>query len=85
MGLRFDYRSLYRSTRTPVIAPNMGATSHPRAVQAGLRMMTAGGNAVDYVEMDGAALLASDVATGVVVDHGTCVYPPAAGTGAQLL
>ena len=47
MGLRFDYRSLYRSTRTPVFARNMVATSHPLAVQAGLRMMTAGGNAVD--------------------------------------
>ena len=40
---------------------------------------------LDYVDMDGAALLASDVATGVVVDHGTCVYPAAVGTGAQLI
>ncbi|MDO8376481.1 MAG: gamma-glutamyltransferase, partial [Aquabacterium sp.] len=47
MSHRFDYRSPYRSTRTPVFARNMVATSHPLAVQAGLRMMTAGGNAVD--------------------------------------
>ncbi|OGB04940.1 MAG: gamma-glutamyltransferase [Burkholderiales bacterium RIFCSPHIGHO2_12_FULL_69_20] len=47
MGHRFDYRNAYRSTRTPVFARNVVATSHPLAVQAGLRMMTAGGNAVD--------------------------------------
>ncbi len=40
---------------------------------------------LDYVDMDGAALLASDVATGVVVDRGTCIYPAANGTGAQLI
>ncbi|QDT75175.1 dipeptide epimerase [Lacipirellula limnantheis] len=40
---------------------------------------------LDYVDMDGAALLASDVATGVVVDRGTCIYPAVNGTGAQLI
>jgi L-alanine-DL-glutamate epimerase-like enolase superfamily enzyme len=40
---------------------------------------------LDYVDMDGAALLASDIATGVVVDRGTCIYPAANGTGAQLI
>jgi L-alanine-DL-glutamate epimerase-like enolase superfamily enzyme len=39
---------------------------------------------LDYVDMDGAALLASDIATGVKVDRGTCIYPAANGTGAQL-
>jgi gamma-glutamyltranspeptidase/glutathione hydrolase len=47
MSHRFDYRNPYRSTRTPVFARNVVATSHPLAVQAGLRMMAAGGNAVD--------------------------------------
>ena len=47
MSHRFDYRSAYRSTRLPVFARNLVATSHPLAAQAGLRMMAAGGNAVD--------------------------------------
>ena len=40
---------------------------------------------LDYVDMDGAALLAADVATGVVVDRGKCIYPAVNGTGAGLL
>jgi hypothetical protein len=40
---------------------------------------------LDYVDMDGAALLASDIATGVTVDRGRCIYPVANGTGAQLI
>jgi L-alanine-DL-glutamate epimerase-like enolase superfamily enzyme len=40
---------------------------------------------LDYVDMDGAALLASDIATGVKVDRGTCIYPSVNGTGAQLM
>jgi L-alanine-DL-glutamate epimerase-like enolase superfamily enzyme len=40
---------------------------------------------LDYVDMDGAALLASDIADGVKVDRGTCVYPEANGTGVQLI
>jgi len=40
---------------------------------------------LDYVDMDGAALLANDIATGVKVDRGTAIFPPANGTGAQLI
>jgi hypothetical protein len=40
---------------------------------------------LDYVDMDGAALLAKDIATGVVVDRGTCRYPRENGTGAMLV
>ena len=43
----FDYSSAYPSTRLPVFARNAVATSHPLAAQAGLRMLGAGGNAVD--------------------------------------
>ena len=43
----FDYRNAYRSSRLPVFARNMVSTSHPLAVQAGLRVMQQGGNAVD--------------------------------------
>jgi L-Ala-D/L-Glu epimerase / N-acetyl-D-glutamate racemase len=40
---------------------------------------------LDYVDMDGAALLAKDIATGVVVERGRCVYPKVNGNGVQLL
>lgn len=40
---------------------------------------------LDYVDMDGAALLKEDIATGVVVDKGVCHYPEAPGSGVQLL
>lgn len=37
----------YRSARQPVMASNVVSTSQPLAAQAGLRMLLAGGNAVD--------------------------------------
>lgn len=40
---------------------------------------------LDYVDMDGAALLAQDIATGVVVDNGKCIYPDVPGNGVQLI
>lgn len=40
---------------------------------------------LDYVDMDGAALLARDVATGVRLDHGRCVFAEENGTGARLI
>jgi L-Ala-D/L-Glu epimerase / N-acetyl-D-glutamate racemase len=40
---------------------------------------------LDYVDMDGAALLARDIARGVRLDHGRCIYPQENGTGVQLL
>lgn len=49
----------YPSRRMPVMARNIVATSHPLAVQAGLRMMAKGGNAVD-------AALATAIALTVV-------------------
>jgi L-alanine-DL-glutamate epimerase-like enolase superfamily enzyme len=39
---------------------------------------------VDYADVDGAALLAQDIATGVVVDYGVCTYPQRHGTGVRL-
>jgi len=43
----FDFRSPYPTPRRPVFARNIVSTSHPLGAQAGLRMLAAGGNAVD--------------------------------------
>jgi L-alanine-DL-glutamate epimerase-like enolase superfamily enzyme len=40
---------------------------------------------LDYVDMDGAVLLAKDIATGVRLDHGRCIYPTVNGTGVKLI
>lgn len=40
---------------------------------------------LDYVDMDGAALLASDIATGAVVERGVCRYPSGSGSGVELI
>ncbi|HEX4413048.1 MAG TPA: dipeptide epimerase [Lacipirellulaceae bacterium] len=40
---------------------------------------------LDYVDMDGAVLIAKDIATGARLDHGKCIYPNANGNGVQLI
>src|SRR4051812_18979910 len=40
---------------------------------------------LDYVDMDGAVLLAKDIATGVRLDRGRCIYPTVNGTGVELI
>jgi len=47
MSNRFDWSAGYASRRSPLFARNVVSTSHPLAAQAGLRMLQAGGNAVD--------------------------------------
>ncbi len=39
---------------------------------------------LDYVDMDGALLLAEDVATGVRLEQGRCIYPSENGNGVRL-
>ena len=39
---------------------------------------------LDYVDMDGAVLLAEDVATGVTLDRGRCIFPSVPGNGVTL-
>ena len=39
---------------------------------------------LDYVDMDGAALLSSDIASGAQVVNGICRYPDLGGTGVRL-
>jgi gamma-glutamyltranspeptidase/glutathione hydrolase len=45
----FDWVNPYPTVRTPVFARNVVATSQPLAAQAGLRMLAAGGNAIDAI------------------------------------
>lgn len=40
---------------------------------------------LDYVDMDGAVLLADDIARGARVEKGKCIYPTLAGSGVELL
>jgi L-alanine-DL-glutamate epimerase-like enolase superfamily enzyme len=40
---------------------------------------------LDYVDMDGAVLLAEDIADGVRLDRGRCIYPDRPGSGVTLL
>ena len=56
MPSTFDWASSYPSTRLPVFGRNVVSTSHPLAAQAGLRMLWAGGNAVDAAIATAAAM-----------------------------
>ena len=58
-----DWGFPYAARRIPVMAANLVATSQPLAVQAGVRMLQNGGNAVDAAI---AVKTASDAAVAMV-------------------
>ena len=56
----FDWTNPYPTTRTPVFARNIVATSQPLAASAGLTMMRGGGNAVDAAIASAAAICVTE-------------------------
>ena len=54
--MNFDFNNPYTSTRIPLFARNVVSTSHPLAAQAGLKMLSCGGNAVDAAIAAAAAM-----------------------------
>ncbi|MCP5271498.1 MAG: gamma-glutamyltransferase family protein [Burkholderiaceae bacterium] len=54
--MAFNWHNPYPTVRSPLFARNVVATSQPLAVQAGLRLLQAGGNAVDAAIATAAAM-----------------------------
>ena len=69
----FDYRAHYPSARLPLFARNVVSTSHPLAAQAGLRMLLAGGNAVDAAIAAAAALTITEPVSNGLGSDAFCI------------
>jgi gamma-glutamyltranspeptidase/glutathione hydrolase len=54
--MQFDWQQPYPTLRTPIFARNVVSTSQPLAAQAGLRILAAGGNAVEAAIATAAAM-----------------------------
>ena len=69
MTAPFGWDLPYPWPRTPILARNVVCTSQPLAAQAGLRMLAAGGNAVDAaVAAAGALTVVEPVSNGIGAD-----------------
>jgi gamma-glutamyltranspeptidase / glutathione hydrolase len=76
----FDWSTGYASQRSPVFARNVVSTSHPLAAQAGLRMIQAGGNAVDAAIATAAMMtLVEPCSNGLGSDAFCILWDPASG------
>lgn len=79
--------------QTPALRMVKAARQHGLSVMVGcMTESTVGISAIgqmlpllDYVDMDGALLIAKDVASGVSLDHGRAVFPDENGNGVRLL
>jgi len=76
--MTFDWNNPYPTVRTPVFARNLVATSQPLAAQAGLRVLQAGGNAVDAAVAGAAVItLTEPCSNGLGADNFAIVWDPA--------
>ncbi len=75
--MSFDWTNPYPTVRTPVFARNLVATSQPLAAQAGLRMLQAGGNAVDAAVATAAVITMTEpCSNGLGADNFAIVWDP---------
>jgi gamma-glutamyltranspeptidase/glutathione hydrolase len=76
--MSFDWTNPYPTVRTPVFARNLVATSQPLAAQAGLRMLQAGGNAVDAAVAAAAVITMTEpCSNGLGADNFAIIWDPA--------
>ena len=76
--MSFNWTNPYPTVRTPVFARNLVATSQPLAAQAGLRMLQAGGNAVDAAVAAAAVITMTEpCSNGLGSDNFAIVWDPA--------
>lgn len=71
--MNLQHPNPYASTRLPLFARNVVSTSHPLAAQAGLRMLLAGGNAVDAAIAAAAALTITEPVSNGLGSDAFCI------------
>ena len=79
--MNFSWSNPYRTVRTPVFARNVVSTSQPLAAQAGVRMLQAGGNAVDAAIAAAAVIAQTEpCSNGLGSDNFAIVWNPRTGS-----
>ncbi len=73
--MKFNWSANYPTIRAPIFARNIVSTSQPLAAQAGLRMLAAGGNAVDAIVAAASAItIVEPVSNGLGSDAFSIVW-----------